>query len=231
MLKRYTFRDYWKSYEGMSLLWLDTSYRDIYKWWNPKRYRLRGKLWEAWYYLKCKVWHRYSTVTPRSLPPTWCDRDHLMLHAAFEILMDYYEKESAGRWTVQDLEKVITDPEADEPSRDWCQYYLPIATEIEALYRWWTVERPERMAEYERRLTVWADLYKKQRDDYTTTNPGWQETDNPRLKLHSLPPDAPEPDGLSTARQAMDELSEEIMDEEDNRMLKRLIDVRLSMWT
>lgn len=48
---------------------------------------------EPWCWLKCAVWHRYNVVRVRSLPPTWCDRDRLLLHAAFQVLVDFVEKE------------------------------------------------------------------------------------------------------------------------------------------
>lgn len=48
---------------------------------------------QLWYYLKCWAWHRYSTVRPRYLPHTWCDRDHLLAHVMFEVLSDFIEGE------------------------------------------------------------------------------------------------------------------------------------------
>lgn len=45
------------------------------------------------YRLKCRFWLRYSTVKPRHLPHTWCDRCVLMPHAMFEILCQFIEQE------------------------------------------------------------------------------------------------------------------------------------------
>lgn len=47
-----------------------------------------------WYRLKCFVWHRYTTVHPRTLPwHTWTDRDSLLTHSIMEILSRYIEEE------------------------------------------------------------------------------------------------------------------------------------------
>jgi hypothetical protein len=235
-MKKYTWLDYWRSLEGMSLFFVSRSYRDIYPWWHRSRYRVGGKLPDMWHYVKCRLWKRYTTVTPRSLPPTWCDRDHLILHANFEILMDFVENELPHSWSVKDLEAEIAKEVApgdwqQEQSRAWCESALPSTKEIEFLYHWWTVLRPAREAEYDRRLMAWSELHQRQRSNYTEANPSWQKTDNPHLHRYSLPEDAPEPEGLAAAHKAMREMDDEIRDAEDNAMLKRLIDIRGYLWT
>jgi hypothetical protein len=52
--------------------------------WRPKN---------IWYALKCKFWHRYTTIKPRGLSHEWLDRDLLLLHMIFEILCQFVEKE------------------------------------------------------------------------------------------------------------------------------------------
>ena len=47
----------------------------------------------VWYRFKCWSWRRYSTVKPRYLSHTWCDRSELMPHMMFEILCNFIEKE------------------------------------------------------------------------------------------------------------------------------------------
>ncbi len=184
-MRKYTWRDYWKAHGSSS--------------------RLRTKLPNMWYYVKCAIWHRYTTITPRNIAPTWTDRRELLLHTSFEILMDFVEKEQKGRWTVSDLEAEIASP-TDEMSKGWCLSYLATATEIEFLYHWWTVLRPERETEYDRRLTAWSDLHQADRDAYTVEHPDWQKTENP-------------------------EYDDAIRDKEDDDMLHRLVNVRQSLWT
>jgi len=63
-----------------------------------------------------------------SLSKGWCDKDELLLHAAFQILVDFIEQEKPNK---------ITDWNAQKEHRKaW--------KEICALYKWWKKERPNR---------------------------------------------------------------------------------------
>lgn len=65
-----------------------------------------------------------TTLKPRQ----WCDKDTVLLHAAFQILVDFVEKEDPYE---------IADWNYDEESKKaW--------KEIIALYKWWKEERPNR---------------------------------------------------------------------------------------
>lgn len=55
--------------------------------------RLGYRISQYFYYLRCKWWSRYNTVVCKEIPPTWCDRDFLLLHSCFQILVDFIEKE------------------------------------------------------------------------------------------------------------------------------------------
>jgi hypothetical protein len=58
----------------------------------------------------------------------WYDRDEILLHAAFQVLVDFMEQERPAE---------IVDWEHDEVhSRAW--------SELSQLYRWWKEERPQR---------------------------------------------------------------------------------------
>lgn len=50
-------------------------------------------LHEIPYWIKCRLWYRYNVLKIKTLPPTWCDRDHLICHAMFQILDDFITKE------------------------------------------------------------------------------------------------------------------------------------------
>ena len=87
------------------------------------------RLMQAWYRLKCFVWHRYSTVRSRYLDHTWCDKTELVPHAMFELLSRFIERECSpghvewfGEWghkiTVNGQEKYVRD-------------------EMQELYDWW----------------------------------------------------------------------------------------------
>lgn len=85
------------------------------------------RLNDGWYWLKCAVWHRYNVIHIRTLGPTFCDRDDVLLHAAFQILTDFVDREHPfDHFDVKNSFHV----------KDW--------EEILRLYAWWTVERPAR---------------------------------------------------------------------------------------
>jgi len=63
-----------------------------------------------------------------TLDKGWCDKDSVMLHAAFQLLVDFMEQEKPDRivdWNGDSLHK-----------KAW--------KEIRFLYRWWTETRPAR---------------------------------------------------------------------------------------
>jgi hypothetical protein len=58
----------------------------------------------------------------------WCDKDHMILHAAFQLLVDFVEKEKP--------DQIINWNSDPEHKKTW--------QEIKSLYRWWTKTRPNR---------------------------------------------------------------------------------------
>lgn len=68
---------------------------------------------------------RYLKI--ETLDKGWCDRDQVLLHAAFQILVDFIEKEDPERidWNSNGLHR-----------RGW--------REIKSLHRWWKETRPNR---------------------------------------------------------------------------------------
>lgn len=63
----------------------------------------------------------------RSLPDQWIDKDQLILHAAFQLLQDFVEREKAER---------IAWNHDSRSAKAW--------REIRSLYRWWKKIRPDR---------------------------------------------------------------------------------------
>ena len=68
-----------------------------------------------------------TALTIRTLKKGWHDKDEILLHAAFQLLVDFIEKEHPERidWNAQKKHK-----------QAW--------REIKSLYRWWKIERPAR---------------------------------------------------------------------------------------
>lgn len=54
--------------------------------------RLRNKLRHAYYDVRA-FFFPYNVVKIAALPRTWCDRDYVMFHANFQILVDFIELE------------------------------------------------------------------------------------------------------------------------------------------
>jgi hypothetical protein len=117
----------------------DSLKRCFRPWWHPKELR---------YKFKCWAWKRYSTVKPRTLPHTWCDRCQLLPHMMFEILSQFIEKEcSPGHveWYGEYGHKITVDGK-EKYVRD----------EMQDLYDWWHLQYLKRYPELENKL--WEDV-------------------------------------------------------------------------
>lgn len=72
--------------------------------------------------------HNMKYLKIHTLKKGWQDRDEIMLHAVFQILVDFVEQEKPDE---------IVDWNADDThKRDW--------REICELYKWWKTKRPAR---------------------------------------------------------------------------------------
>jgi len=89
-----------------------------------------NKLHNFWYWLKCRLWHRYNIVVCKTLPPTWCDRDYLLLYAAFQILEDFVKYEK-GHFYENVYELYL--PDGEERARNEEAHW----NIIRELYSWW----------------------------------------------------------------------------------------------
>lgn len=98
-----------------------------------------------------------------TLADGWCDKDHVLLHASFQLLSDFVEKEMLP------MDKHLDWSAAEDTQK--------ARKEVEELYAWWQ--------EYKKTLQERSYTFKEDLDHY----------------LH------------------------------ENAMLKRLIDVRMYMWT
>lgn len=94
---------------------------------------------EPWYWLKCRLFHRYNVIVCRKLGPTWVDRDHLMFHAAFQCLVDYVEKEDpeAATQTWNDVYKLYRTPNGDGNNHNQAKKRADDYMVIKKLYHWY----------------------------------------------------------------------------------------------
>ena len=135
-----------------------------------------------------------------SLDKGWSDKDNVMLHAAFQLLIDFVEKERPGErmdWSA-----------SPEFKHAW--------KEILSLYRWWTQTRPAR---------------KGPLHDKTLRKPPirWKKVprSNCRQLIHYNKTKYPE----YRKAQAKQSRLEKEWEEEDQRNLHRLVDIRGFLWT
>lgn len=93
---------------------------------------------DAWYWLSCRFWHRYNTVICRSLPPTWQDRDYLLLYAAFQILEDFIEKEQPWQYKGD-----VYAAYAKECGKEYARIRDLEWQDIRLLYNWWKTRKDD----------------------------------------------------------------------------------------
>ncbi len=100
--------------------------------------KIRYKIDRGWWWTRGILWDRFNIVKCKSLPPTWNDRDQVLLHAAFQCLTDFIDKEKP--WEFDASSKTIyaeyntevdgkAMPGMDQIVKDW--------KTIKRLYRWW----------------------------------------------------------------------------------------------
>lgn len=115
----------------------------------PRWFAQTWRVWvhEPWYWLKCRFWHRHNVLVIKSLPPTWTDRDTRLLHASFQLLADFIEREEPygiGRTREQliadyDFSYEGCDPEINADIRKAAEERADTWQEVQALYDWWKV--------------------------------------------------------------------------------------------
>jgi len=177
-------------------------------WWHPAN---------LWYRFKCWAWHRYSTVKPRYLPHTWCDRSHLLFHAMFEILSDFrdgecnpghvawYDSEWAHKVTVNGEEKFVRD-------------------EIEDIYNWWhnnfQKDYPAQEDALYEKLLAHDDAHKL--SDFTKQG-----------DLTIFRPRYDSEEAAAEAKRIREQihLLEQDYDEQLQEYMHRLVNIRRSLWT
>lgn len=185
----------------------DSLKRCFRPWWHPK---------ELWYNFKCWAWKRYSTVKPRTLPHTWCDRSHLLPHMMFEILSQFIEKEcSPGHieWYGEHGHKITVDGK-EKYVRD----------EMQDLYDWWHQEYLKRYPELENKM--WEDV---QAHDKAHKVSDFREEDgtcywDPQF---DTPEEADRGHELRMRLYWLEQAAENAL----NRRLERLLKIRRYMWT
>lgn len=173
---------------------------------------------ELWYRFICWLWRRYSTVKPRWLDHTWCDRSELMAHAMFEVLGRFIEQEcSPGviEWYGRYGRKITVNGESKYVRDEMCD-----------LWDWW---RYDYLAGFDkRRKAIDDELEKLDYDSALSQFDGdasgefW--TYNPQYKT---------PEAAARAKELLNQLTALEAEQECELQLRlhRLIDIREHLWT
>jgi len=135
-----------------------------------------------------------------TLEKGWCDKDHVLLHAVFQLLVDFVEQEKPDQ---------IVDWNSDPAHKQaW--------KEIRSLYRWWTQSRPTRKSPLDEKSLKKPPMRWKKID----------ETENRQLVGYDKKKYAAYDAALKKHWRL-----EKKWDEEDQRNLHRMIEVRQFLWT
>lgn len=175
----------------------------------PYDYRLR----QVWQKVKDFCWNRYSTIKPRTLGHSWCDRRELLLHMSMEILGNFIENEcSPGHvlWYGEEGPTVYGEYVMDEMKEIW---------------DWWNItyqkEYPEAIDNIWNLISDCGPEIRHEELDPPETNLKQMvfhfETEEQETKYKALTEQA-------------HKLEQRVEDESD-KMLQRLAAVRQYMWT
>lgn len=172
---------------------------------------------------KAKYWvlHRYHpkhqyNIIRTGLKPGYYDEDYLILHGCFAMLERYMQWHGGDAALEKFSAELLAKPDSNAP--EGLQEGQAVRqNEAVALYRWWKIEKP---ADEARRDDLMMHLYGGRKLE---TKP----TAHPDL-VELVPPKFAGSDAdLHKEFRALDEK----IDDDEQAMLHRLINIRLSLWT
>ncbi|KKN19522.1 hypothetical protein LCGC14_0944820 [marine sediment metagenome] len=190
----------------------------------PELYRkhIQWPLDRAYWWVRYRTTHRhYRVIKPRTLEPGYYDERTLILHGAFEVLVEYWEhfyRTNVSWWPTKgeidsyevDIIQAKTDKEKEfiQAERDCLADQKAHYDEAHALHIWWTKTRPSRT--HPKGPTLPKEL----------GSLGWLDNkhkDDPRVIAY---------------RAHLDEYNKLDCqwEEEDQEMLIRLVKIRQSLW-
>ena len=144
-----------------------------------------------------------ETLNIHTLDKSWCDKDEVLLHAAFQLLTDFIERECP--------DQIVNYNHSEESQKRW--------DELQALYHWWTVVRPSRQDSL-------LDPSLKTPPIETQPSYGSDGSIRYRQRIPYNPADYPEyHQALVLSAQL-----EQAWFEEDQQHLHRLVDIRPYLW-
>lgn len=104
---------------------------------------LQRRLSNAVWWVRHRTINRFNVLKIQSLKPSYYDydKDTIMLHACFQLLVNYVEKEKPFEWWGCDGKCNGGHYCGEGENRFYDTCYL---RDVRNLYDWWTIERPRR---------------------------------------------------------------------------------------
>lgn len=142
------------------------------------RWPLIDPILKKYRYLKCRIlpWKQYNIIRIATLKPTWMDKDEILLHANFQILVDFIEVEKAWMMTLSEDVKVPWYKKPFFRSRELGLKHLEWESQLDqdpnsSSYQQpaWTDGYPSQAeaARQQKRLYLWwKDVYPNREDAY-----------------------------------------------------------------
>jgi len=187
-----------------------------YKYWEICPHYLRPMT--MWYNFKCWAWHRYGTIRCRHLPHTGSDRRTILLHASFQILTDFIDKEcSPGHvlWYGEGEHQVMVNGVMEN-----------VMDEMKELYYWWNTVY---LKDYPTKIDALWEAAKP----FTPVMRCVPYEDMHHNIAGKLVMKYKNDKARSSYKAIMNDINKigQLIDEKSEEMLKRLAAVRLWMWT
>lgn len=115
----------------------------------------------AWRWFRNRFVRRFDRVYIKTLSPDYHDKDEILLHACFQLLVDWVEREHGPEW--------------------WGAIDGPLV-ELKALYDWWTQERPKRYIDPPESLLLTGGGQIEESNNTTYLDDVWEVEDQRRLE-------------------------------------------------
>ena len=118
--------------------------------WHKRVYwKIQYKAGRCWWWTRGIIWDKFNIVKCKSLPPTWNDRDQLLLHAAFQCLIDFIDNEKP--WGFSASHNEINEAYAVDGYICYSLTTVMVNTDkiikdwdtIKVLYAWWNLRKDD----------------------------------------------------------------------------------------
>jgi hypothetical protein len=187
----------------------------IRRWLENIRLARIGRLF---YYLRAHTYNRYHIIDISNLDPDykwgWIDTDHKMFYAMFKLFQDFMETEYEHGFVDWDA-NYTAENFPDEASQAWVADARKRHQEMKDIYTWWKTDRFEENKLLDELLMA-----------------GYSGEGEPKFIEREgktfMEFDAP--DDIVLVRD-IHRIYEEVLEEKEQQMLHRLIDIRHTLWT